>query len=252
MLPDIRALLYRIADQFVKLLGTNMVGFYVHGSLAMGGFNPRTSDVDFLVVVHEALDLETKQAIIAFLLEAANDAPQKGLEMSVVLLQHTRHFVFPTPYELHLSPYWYDRARNGEIDLITSQTDPDLAAHFMVTRQRGWRLFGQSIEKVFERVPHEHYWASLMGDLEGIVQDIQANPVYGILNICRIAAYKQSSQVLSKREGGLWGLQHFDQIYHALIQQALNVYQAQTPLEVSWDQEVLTRFAEEAKRRFLE
>lgn len=250
MPSDVRELLYRLADQFVKLLGTDMVGFYVHGSLAMGGFNPLTSDVDFLVVVHEPLDLDTKKAIIAFLLDIA-DASQNGLEMSVVLLKHTQHFVYPTPYELHLSPYWYDRARSGEIDLMTPQTDPDLAAHFTVTCQRGWRMLGQPIETVFGPVPHEHYWASLMGDLESILQDLAANPVYGILNICRVAAYKQSQQVLSKREGGLWGLEHLDPTYHPLIQQALDVYQAQTPLEVSWDQGALIKFADEARRLLL-
>lgn len=246
--PSIDSLLKRLVENFRKTLGDNLVGLYLHGSLAMGSFNPLSSDVDFLVVVRAPLDVQTKKAILAFALELAKDAPEKGLEFSVVLLEHTQNFVFPTPFELHLSPSWYDRALNGEIDLTTSQTDPDLAAHFMITRTYGRCLFGESIAAVFGDVPEQHYWAALVYDLEGILQDMGGNPVYSILNVCRIAAYKQDKHVLSKRDGGLWGLEHLDSAYHPLIQQALDGYQAQTPQSAPWDQESLARFAAEATK----
>src|SRR5215207_9747628 len=156
--PSIQGLLRRLVDNFRKTLGENLVGVYLHGSLAMGCFNPRMSDVDFLVVVHESLNLDTRKAIIAFMLDLAKDAPEKGLEFSIVLLHHTQNFVFPTPFELHLSPAWYERARSTDLDLTTLHTDPDLAAHFMITRMFGQCLFGQPIETVFGEVPEEHYW----------------------------------------------------------------------------------------------
>lgn len=249
---SIQDLLKRLVNNFRETLGENLVGFYVHGSLAMGCFNPLTSHVDFLVVGHVPLDVETKRAIFAFTLELAKDAPEKGLEFSIVLRQYTQHFVFPTPFELHLSPAWYDGSSSGEIDLTPLRTDPDLAAHFMITRIYGRCLFGQSIEAVFGDVPDEHYWAALVYDLEDILQDIGGNPVYSILNVCRITAYKQDKRVLSKLEGGKWGLEHFDSTYHPLIQQALSVYQAQTPLIVAWDKVVLGRFASDATRLLLD
>jgi predicted nucleotidyltransferase len=245
---SIQTLLMRLVDKFCETLRDNLVGVYLHGSLAMGSFNPLTSDVDVLVVVRAPLSIETKKEILAFALELANDAPEKGLEFSIVLLEHTLHFVFPTPYELHLSPFWYDRASGGEIDLTTPQTDPDLAAHFTITRAYGRCLFGDPIADVFGDVPEQHYWAALVYDLEDILGDIGGNPVYNILNVCRIIAYRQDKRVLSKRDGGLWGLEHLDSTYGPLIQQALDVYQAQTPQDVRWDQDALARFGAEAKR----
>ena len=49
----------RVLDQAVDLfkeeLGDNLVGIYLHGSLAMGRFNPDTSDIDLSLVVADKL-----------------------------------------------------------------------------------------------------------------------------------------------------------------------------------------------------
>ena len=36
-----------------EILGENLVGIYLHGSLAMGCFNPQKSDIDLIIVVNE-------------------------------------------------------------------------------------------------------------------------------------------------------------------------------------------------------
>src|SRR5450432_2948727 len=111
---NISALLTQIVDKFRRLLRENLIGIYLHGSLAMGGFNPQTSDIDFIVVVNEKLETEVKRTIIAFILELAKDAPKKGLEFSVVLLDTTQHFIYPTPFELHYSQAWHDVYKSGQ------------------------------------------------------------------------------------------------------------------------------------------
>ena len=50
------------------------------------------------------------------------------------------------------------------------------------------------------------------------------NPTYMILNLCRVLAYKEDELILSKQEGGKWGLENVPEIYHPLILQALNEY----------------------------
>src|ERR1700682_1826489 len=46
----------------------NLVGVYLHGSLAMGCFNPQRSDIDLLVVTHNDMAVETKRDIVQYLL----------------------------------------------------------------------------------------------------------------------------------------------------------------------------------------
>lgn len=42
--------------------------------------------------------------MIRYLLEMKPLIPRKGLEMSVVLEEDVRNFLYPTPFELHFSP----------------------------------------------------------------------------------------------------------------------------------------------------
>ena len=239
----IRALLDRIVDNFRRLLAENLAGIYLHGSLAMGGFNPQTSDIDFIVVTNDRLDAEVKKAIIQFTLELAREAPPKGLEFSVVVLDATHHFVYPTPYELHYSQGWHDVYQSGQVDYAAQRNDPDLAAHFMIIRRRGICLYGKPIEEVFAEVPEAYYWASIMADAQDILSNMACNPVYSILNLCRVFAFKQARLITSKVEGGHWGLKNLDPHYHGLIQQALNEYEGGKLVIPDWDHSQLESFA---------
>jgi streptomycin 3"-adenylyltransferase len=43
------------------ILGARLVGMYIHGSIAMGCFNPQSSDIDVLAIVSHPLCIESKQ-----------------------------------------------------------------------------------------------------------------------------------------------------------------------------------------------
>ena len=52
---DINKLLRRLAAGLQELLGPNLIGFYLTGSLTYGDFNRESSDIDFLVVMKNTL-----------------------------------------------------------------------------------------------------------------------------------------------------------------------------------------------------
>jgi predicted nucleotidyltransferase len=60
----VRELINNIVEKYREILGDNLAGFYLHGSLAMGCFNPLRSDIDFLVVIKEPLTADCKNRII--------------------------------------------------------------------------------------------------------------------------------------------------------------------------------------------
>lgn len=47
------------------MLDQNLLGIYLHGSLALGGFQPDRSDIDVIVVTGQRIDLEMERACIA-------------------------------------------------------------------------------------------------------------------------------------------------------------------------------------------
>ena len=215
------------------ILGDRLTGIYLHGSMAMGCFNPEKSDIDLILVINQDMTDGQKRQFMEFVVELNAWAPKKGLELSVVKEEVCRRFVYPTPFELHFSPthlkWWWDDPK-GYIQRMKG-TDPDLAAHFTIIRKYGIVLAGADVEKVFGEVPREAYLDSIRQDVENAAEDVLDNPVYILLNLCRVAAYVEENLILSKRQGGEWGLIHLPEKYQLLIQNALDAYRSDVVME---------------------
>lgn len=220
----------KVKRHYREILGDNLRGLYIHGSIAMKCFNPTSSDIDVLVVVQDALDLDTKKRLEDVHLRLACDNP---LELSVVLQRYLDNFVHPTPFEFHYGDDFKEAFETGTVDLTTPRSDPDLAAHFVIARHYGVAVVGEPAQSVFPNVPHKAYLDSIAQDARWSYNNVMcgpdegecAVPRYAVLNSCRILAYLDDTQnVMSKRGGGEWGLEHLPQKYAPVIQEALNEY----------------------------
>lgn len=209
-----------------RILSENLVRVYLHGSAAMGCFNREKSDIDLLTVVNESPSDEIKKRYMDMVVRLNEEAPEKGIEMSIVRKSVCRPFVYPTPFELHFSAAHLKWYKDNPADYLLKMkgTDRDLAAHFTIVFYRGKCLYGREIKDVFEKVSREHYLDSILFDVENAGEDIITNPVYIILNLCRVLACQREGLILSKKEGGEWGLKALPGKYHGLISQALGEY----------------------------
>lgn len=225
----------KVIDQFtqksLEILGENLVGVYLHGSAVMGCFQPKKSDLDFIVVVKNSVPDASKKSFMEMVTKLNAEGPAKGIEMSIVRREVCDPFVYPTPFELHFSVgclNWYLEDPEGFLQKMNG-TDKDLAAHFTVIRARGRCLCGAPIEEVFGEVPQQDYIDSIWYDVECAAEEIEENTMYLTLNLARVLAYLKERKVLSKQEGGEWGLRNLPQEYHGLLQEALREYQGGEP-----------------------
>lgn len=246
-----RRLLERLADGSREVMGENLLGIYLHGSYAMGCFNPAKSDLDFIVVARRGLSDECKRRYMDLIVALDDAFPANrnanphhgGIEMSVVLKSACDPFAYPTPFELHFSRGHLDRYRSDPEDYVRwmKGTDKDLAAHFTVIRRRGVCLYGPPIGEVFGEVPPEDYMDSIRDDIAGAREEIADNPMYLTLNLARVLAFQEEGAVLSKKEGGEWGLEHLPEAYHPLIRAALEDYGSDAA--VQYDEALARRYA---------
>ncbi|HEY7349228.1 MAG TPA: aminoglycoside adenylyltransferase domain-containing protein [Ktedonobacterales bacterium] len=219
-------------EQFLAItrdaLQENLTGVYLHGSLALGCFNPARSDLDLLVVTRQPMSVETKRAFAETLLGLSrNPTP---IEISFLSAQDLAPWRCPTPFDLHYSESWRSRCEQALANdgwrawNDQRQTDLDLAAHITVTRARGICLVGQSIGETFPPVPTRDYLAAIWDDFLWAREALTKNPTYFVLNACRVAAYLLEGRVCSKEEGGVWGLHVVPTAFRNPIVQALEVY----------------------------
>lgn len=237
-----------ILDQIVakseKIFEEELVGVYLHGSLAMGCFNPDRSDIDVLIVIKKNITDKQKMKFMEDIVELNKLAPSKGIELSIVKKEYCQVFLYPTPFELHFSNMHFQWFMDNPIDYINKMqgTDKDLAAHFTIIKRYGIVLSGEAIEDVFAEVPRENYIDSIWNDIEGAKEEILENPVYIILNLCRVVAFLKDNLITSKKSGGEWALHNLESEYQNIISNALQSYEYGKDVHIN--EEDALRFSE--------
>ena len=243
MSNDYEEVIGELIEQTKEILKTNLIGIYLHGSAAMGCFNPAKSDIDLIIIVKDNMSKKIKRELMDCIVELNDRAPAKGLEISIVLRSVCNPLIYPTPFELHFSPMHLKRYRDNPDDYIHKMNgeDMDLAAHFTVITHRGKCLTGLPINEVFGQVPQEYYMDSIWEDVMNAEEDITENPMYLVLNLARVLAYKKEGQVFSKKEGGMWALDNLPTEYQELVSVAMADYENESMPE--YDSKVLTQYA---------
>lgn len=248
--PDAPADVREQAERYVAALrqaiGANLVGIYLHGSWAMGCFNPAHSDIDLLVVVRRGMAPALKRAMLTLLL-ACSGRPSP-MEVSFLTMDGLQPWRHPAPYDLHWSeghrcemqrrldqPGW-------ESWLMRDLRDRDLAAHVTMLKARGVALLGAPIPAVFADVDPADYLDALWYDVEGAPERIAAEPLYLTLNLARVLGYLEDGLLLSKEEGAVWALAKLPPRFTGLLQQALACYGGAEP-EGRFDSHLLTTYA---------
>ncbi|MBS4201875.1 DUF4111 domain-containing protein [Bacillus sp. FJAT-49732] len=261
---DIKSFIMALTEKMKNEQGPNLIGIYLHGSLAMGSYYRPKSDIDIIIVVKRRLENETARCVGTTIALESQKRPTIGdIELSIITKEVAKHVPVPTPYELHYSTEWAEKILNNEVEYSKEVTDSDLPSHLTYVVQRGICLAGQPIQDVFGQYPWNMLIESVIYDLEWILDEdhILETPYYSILNICRVfqLVSENSQRVHSKDEGGEWGLLHLPKNFNPLIQQALDVYRS--PKIVSkderktggreWESSKLLAFRDYAREKLL-
>lgn len=223
----VKSQIHNLQTHLQTLLTTRLVGCYLHGSLAMGCFNPTHGDLDLLIVTTQGLSVEIKQEIIAYLLQ--NSLAPCPIEISFLVESAMHPFQHPLPYDLHYSEAWRTRyqaalADSSWIQWNEQHYDSDLSTHITVILARGITLYGKAAQEALPTVPASAYARAIVGDFDDAYEGRASMPIYFILNACRVYAYLCEGAVFSKAEGAKWALQAMPIHFHSIIIQALEGY----------------------------
>jgi predicted nucleotidyltransferase len=204
-----------------SILRDNLIGIYLYGSLAMGCFNPESSDVDTILVVKKRSSQEQRKEIIEYLKGVCSK--DRRIELNIVCEDVVRNPRYPLLVDLHFE-YW------GGI--FENERDKEILSNLYTTRERGFCVWGVPISEIFSRIPARYHLKSVTEDIIHTRKHLRDKPdsigynvtVYWVLSSCRILAFIREGKVLSKLEGGQWGVINLPRGYHSLIKQALSVY----------------------------
>ena len=230
-----------------SILQDDLIGIYLYGSLAMGCFNPESSDIDVILVAKKRPSKEQRKKVIEYLKGACSK--NRRIELSIIREDVVQNPQYPIMVDLHFE-YWGD--------IFENEKDNEILSNLYATKKRGFRVWGMPISDVFSEIPAQYHLRSVIEDLRHTRKYLHESPksvgydpaVYWVLGSCRILAFIREEKVLSKLEGGQWGLANLPKEYHDLVKQALSCYQGKKKEHV-WNHEKLEAFADYMTRVIL-
>ena len=88
---DVRRYLADLIDAARDVLGDNMIGAYVSGSIALDAYQPGRSDADVALICEDPVTLERKRELVSRLRHEVLPCPARGLEL--VLYRRSDHSI---------------------------------------------------------------------------------------------------------------------------------------------------------------
>jgi Domain of unknown function (DUF4111) len=218
-----------LQTEFEHILVQNLLGIYLDGSLALGGFQPARSNINALAVVTETIDGSLKRKVVELLLRISN--MPRPLDVYILATKDLFPFQSPLSFELHYSEPLREtllqELRNGELQNDTIHTDSRLTISLAILQRAGIVLSGKPIEETLPVIPEAAFREALVQSIEEARARLPQDPISFIFNACRTIAYLQEGVLLAKDVGAEWGLLHLPERFHALIQQPLTLYRGE-------------------------
>ncbi len=216
---EVTRLLAKLPAALMHLLGTNLVGLYVYGSVLEPVFDPVQSDVDCIVVTDRPLtDIECRQLSDWLDQAAATDPWVMRLQISFlikgsILAEERRACLY----------------QFGVLKRSGSDGNPIIWLDFF---QRGRTLHGAAPKSFLPRITPELFNQALIREVGYLREELGIKPdsewrdklsyrVYAVLTLCRILYSVRTGKVAPKTPAGRWALDHVSAEWHDLIHQAL-------------------------------
>jgi uncharacterized protein (DUF2267 family) len=223
ILPEIRSLLKTLVDSAQTVLGRNLAGLYLHGSLASGDFNLRTSDIDFAAVTTQAVsaaEFRQLQEMHARLYASGLPWSQKleGAYLPPEVLRRHDPAHPPVP--------WLGVDGHFALETLGS----DWIFERWMLREHGVVLHGPALREWIDPVTAEDLKAAVRASLREWWSPPFPSPqrfesdeyrAYAVLTMCRSLFVLANGRPASKPEAARWALIQMDEHWHDLIHEAL-------------------------------
>jgi predicted nucleotidyltransferase len=216
---QVSALLQELKIQLLSILGRNLVGIYLYGSLTQHAFDPKRSDVDLIVVTRRDLSAAQFKRLKAWLARAR--------ETNVWTMRLQMSFLIQTEVlTMNAKACLY---QFGE--LKRSGSDGNSIIWLNVLRS-GVVLYGPRAASFVPEITPEMLFAALVREVGYLRAEIIEKPqsewrgvpfyrAYAVLTLCRILYSHRHGTIVSKRRAAKWALKNLLAGWHELIRQAL-------------------------------
>ena len=222
--PHVNAIVKRLLTNVRDILGDQLVGMYLHGSLANGGFDEH-SDIDVVFVTQEELPEQAFSALHDMHADMAkNDSPWAvQQEVSYIPQSTLRRFDRSDMLHPHL-----DRGPEEKLRWMAHESDWTIQRHIL--RERGIVIMGPEPRGLIDPVKPDDLRRAVAEGLPLWLNPILNNPSeinrrgyqsFFVLSLCRMLYTLKRGAIISKQEAAAWAMESLDPHWIPLIERAL-------------------------------
>jgi predicted nucleotidyltransferase len=192
-----------------SVLGRNLAGVYVHGSLATGAYNPRTSDIDVVVATRSLTDIDANARIAELHRAMLGWGGERCADRVDVLFPPLKALTSERVPDLAILELHPDEG------FTLQPLGPDFIILKHVLRTSAIRLVGRDLGGVIPVVtPGELREAAIANlrawwlpqlEFPGRFLD-NGYQVYAVLTMCRMLCLLVTGEVVTKPEAAAWAL----------------------------------------------
>jgi len=198
----VRAYTGLVTEAVAQTLGDDLMGVAVTGSLALGGFLPRSSDIDLIAVSRNPLQHSALRDLPARIDDDVLPCPATGLDLLVFTSEQV--LAFPSPFTFELAITTGDR---WGLEVVPRAADEEMLLDVEICRQRGFSISGPPPAEMFAPVPAARLRSALLTALawqKDHLFDTRHDPRgdEGVLAACRALHWLETDELVSKDEAG--------------------------------------------------
>ena len=248
--PEANRMISILFSEIQSILGAKLVGLYLEGSLVLGDFDPRTSDIDLLAALAEDLDDREFAALDAMHTTIAKTHPQwdDRIEVCYISVDLLRSIKSRTGQIANISP--------GE-PFHRLEARKEWLMNWYLTRERSKTLFGPPPKTIIEPITRAEFIESVKYHArtwDEWVQGMQNRYAqsYAIFAMCRALYSVRTGDQVSKKQAALWAKEELPE-WSAVIQNALDWKEAGKVTEPDDENFPITvQFVQHVRRLILE
>ncbi|WP_019909813.1 nucleotidyltransferase domain-containing protein [Paenibacillus sp. HW567] len=233
MLPQVVERTMKKLCDSLSVKNFNIAAVYIYGSVALGDYIEGSSDIDFIAILREPLNISDIQAISAAHREVENVFPQADImgaylldndlgkpqsEISPLITYYNKH-VHSNGYGADINPITWWTLKNHGIKVFGSEQSLNYEVEIK-------SLLGYVIDNL------NNYWVTwierlekqlLLSDQERFTKQLDESVEWCTLGMLRQLYTIKEHNIKSKVEAGYYGITTVPQHWHRLIYEAINI-----------------------------
>lgn len=191
----------RVAKRLAGELGSDVIGVYFVGSVALGGYVPGESDIDMLAVSDRALADDERRAIAASVVDVARRCPTRGVEFTLYRPEIVR--LPPVDADFELNANGGPRMRTATHVDCTAEPGFWYVLDRAIVRRSGLVVVGAPPGDVFAEVRRSTLLEAMRASMVWH-RTHEGATLYSVLNACRAWRFADEGVLGSKLAGAAW------------------------------------------------